>query len=144
MRISDWSSDVCSSDLFAGAALYINVAEQPARLGLDDRALLQQWVPSYRRGTMMQSNLALAAGAAGLISYWLEPDQLWLVGAALIVANWPFTFAAIMPITRRLTATAIDSSGAGERRAIERWGRLHAVRTGLGLASLAAYVAATA
>src|SRR3546814_16367567 len=107
MRISDWSSDVCSSDL--------------------------------RRGTMMQSNLALAAGAAGLISYWLEPDPLWLVGAALIVANWPFTFAAIMPITRRLTATAIDSSGAGERRAIERWGRLHAVRTGLGLASLAAY-----
>src|SRR3546814_14470070 len=82
MRISDWSSDVCSSDL--------------------------------RRGTMMQSNLALAAGAAGLISYWLEPDPLWLVGAALIVANWPFTFAAIMPITRRLTATAIDSSGAGE------------------------------
>lgn len=91
---------VSLSAMFAGAAFYINVAEQPARLGLDDRPLLQQWIPSYRRGTTMQSNLALAAGSAGLLSFWLERDVLWLAGAVLIVANWPFTFAFIMPITR--------------------------------------------
>lgn len=133
---------IALSAAFAGAALYINVAEQPARLRLDDRALLQQWIPSYGRGTMMQSNLALAAGAAGAVSFWLEPNPLWLVGAVLIVANWPFTFAAIMPITRRLAATPVERSGPEERRAIERWGKLHAVRTCLGLASLVAYLAA--
>ena len=134
---------VSLSAVFAGAALYINFAEQPARLRLDDRPLLQQWIPSYRRGTMMQSNLALAAGAAGLLSFGVERDVLWLVGAVLIVANWPFTFAFIMPITRRLSGISIESAGVEQRQAIERWGRLHMVRTCLGFASVAVYILAS-
>ena len=125
---------------FAGAALYVNVAEQPARLKLDDRSLLMEWKPSYQRGLNMQATLALVGGVLGLAAWWLANDWRFVVGALLILANWPYTLLGIRPTNDQLMAIPNEQADAGARRLIEYWGRLHAVRTALGIAATLAFV----
>ena len=125
--------------LFAGAASYINFAEQPARLMLDDRSLLTQWKPSYKRGFSMQSTLVIISGVSGLVACWLTLDLRWIAGAILILANWPYTIFGVMPTNHKLNAIGNDNAGAESRKLIEVWGGLHAVRTALGMAATLAY-----
>lgn len=130
---------LCAS-LFAGASLYINVAEHPARMKLDTGAALRQWAPSYQRATMMQAPLALVSLLSG-IATWLQgaPVQ-WLVAAVLIGLVVPFTFIVIMPTNKSLLDPRRDPGSADTRNLLIRWNRLHGVRTGLSLASCSLYL----
>ncbi len=125
---------------FAGAAFYINVAEQPARLKLDDKNLLKEWKPSYAGGFAMQGSLAVVSAVLGIAAAWLTRDWRWLVGSALILANWPYTIFGMMPTNHKLKAIAEDDAGPASRAMIKTWGWLHAVRTSLGFAATAAYL----
>jgi|SRR4051812_27006987 hypothetical protein len=123
---------------FTGAAIYVNVAEQPARLRLDDRALLTEWKPSYHRGAAMQASLALIGFVLGIAAWWQSANVGFLIGAAAMIAPWPWTLLVIKPVNDQLLATAPEQASAATHALIEKWGGLHAVRTGLGaIATLA-------
>ena len=126
--------------IFTGAAFYVNVAEQPARLTLDDRALLAEWKPSYAGGFAMQASLALASALFGLLAFWVTRDWRWLVGALVIFANWPYTLVVILPVNKRLEATPPDAANAESRALVETWGRLHAGRSALGVVATLVYL----
>lgn len=130
--------------LFTGAAFYVNFAEQPARLKLDDRALLAEWKPAYKRGFIMQASLAVIGFLLGAGAWWQAGSILFIIGGLVILANWPWTLLVIKPVNDALMATPLEKAGPQSRRLVEKWGTLHAVRTGLGALALAIFLASLA
>ncbi len=128
--------------VFSGAAIYVNLVEQPARFGLDDRALLAEWKPSYKRGFAMQAPLALAGFVLGVVGWWQTRDLLFLAGGIAMLANWPWTVFAINPVNGVLNAAEPAKADAQTRALIAKWGQLHAVRTAFGFAATSAILMA--
>jgi hypothetical protein len=58
---------------------------------------------------------------------------LWLLGGIVLVANWPYTLLRIKPTNNALMAMDRAAAPAEARGLIENWGRLHAVRSALGI-----------
>ena len=65
---------------------------------------------------------------------------MWLLGAVLIGLVVPFTFIAIMPTNHRLLEPGRDLASNETRALLEKWGKLHAVRSLLSLLASIVYV----
>ncbi len=129
-----------SAVLFCGAAIYINVAEHPARMGCDTKTAATVWAPSYKRATFMQASLAIVGFLAGAAVWLLGSGRIWLVGALLIGLVVPFTLLVIAPTNRRLLEPGRDLTSKETRALLEKWGKLHAVRSILSLLASVIYV----
>src|SRR2546427_10160770 len=123
-----------AAGLFAGAAVYVSSVEHPARIECGQALAVKEFGPSYRRGAVMQGGLGAVGLLAGVVA-WLQGAGLgWLVGAILLGALIPYTLVVIMPTNRRLLDATLDSSSGEIRELLARWGRLHALRTIVGVA----------
>src|SRR5215472_10051824 len=128
---------VLACALFTGAAVYITFIEHPARMQCGVELAATEFVPSYRRATVMQASCA-AVGLLASFAAWLAGSGFWwLVAGVLLGSVIPFTLIVILPTNKRLLSPELDRRSAEAEQLLARWGRLHAVRSVLsGLALL--------
>ena len=94
---------IFSCMIFAGAAIYINIAGAiPPVLNVGTELAATVFVPSYNRASLMQAALALISTFSSVIVWFLGGSTLWLVGAVFIFFVVPFTLIAIMPTNTKL------------------------------------------
>jgi hypothetical protein len=120
---------------FTGASFYVNWVEQPARLALDEQALLNEWRPSDSRGVALLAALALVAAIAGLIAYFEYQDVRWAFGALIIICSWPYTFFVMEPLSNQILSLR-GRDVAAARVLIRQWGIVESGLTAIGLVAV--------
>lgn len=123
--------------IFAGAAVYINLVEHPARIEMGTAAAVRQWRPSYRRATLMQASLAGVAFLASLGAWLVDRSVAVLAAGIAIGFVIPFTLIVIFPTNRQLEDPALDTGSLSTASVLAKWNRLHAVRSFASILALA-------
>lgn len=129
-----------AAGLFAGAAVYVSLVEHPARLSCGLSVAIAEFAPSYRRATVMQAALAVIGTIAALGRWGAGGRPGWLLGGVLLGSVIPFTLAVIRPTNQRLLDASLPKDSPEAAALLARWGRLHAVRTAVGLAAFATFL----
>ena len=119
---------------FVGAALYINLVEQPARLALDARSMVREWVPSNRRGFVLLSVLAIISACLASGEFAQTGDVRWLIGGTVVLASWPYSYYVVVPVNIWLCAVPASAAPSTVRELMWDWGLLEWGETLIGFA----------
>jgi uncharacterized membrane protein len=129
-----------SAGLFCGASIYINLVEHPARMSCGTALAVTEFAPSYKRATVMQVSLAVVSFLSAAIAWIINSAIYWLIGGILILMVIPFTIVVILPTNKKLLDTSLDKNSEYAKQLLNRWGRLHAVRSLLSMVSFLIYL----
>jgi uncharacterized membrane protein len=129
-----------AAGLFAGASLYVSVVQHPAWLECGSELAIKEFGPSTRRAAVLQGGFAVIGLVSGAVARLQGSGVGWLAGGILLGSLVPFTLVILIPINRRLLDPQLDPGSPEASELLVRWGRLHAVRTVVGVAAFAAFV----
>jgi len=122
-------TSVLACSLFAGAAVYVNLVEHPARMECGVEIAATEFRPSYRRGTIMLATLATLGLLSSIIAWLAGATFWWLIARVLLGSVVPFTLIVILPTNKLLLSATLEKQSAQAERLLARWGTLHAVRS---------------
>jgi hypothetical protein len=124
---------------FTGASFYVNWVEQPARLKLEEPALLSEWSPSDSRGVSLLAALALLAAIAGFFAYFGSQDVRWAFGAILMILSWPYAFFIMSPLDNQIRSLR-GSDVAAARALVRQWGLVESGLTAIGVVAVLIFI----
>jgi hypothetical protein len=124
-----------AASAFFGAALYINIVEQPARLALGPATMVREWARSNRRGFVMRATLAVIAAILAYVYFGRTGDVRWLIGGIVILASWPYAYFVMAPVNIWLCAIPASAARSAVREFMRDWGLLEWGQTAIGLAA---------
>jgi hypothetical protein len=109
---------------FLGAAIYVCVAEQPARLALPPSAMMKEFKGSDRRGPLLLSILAVASAILASIQFKMTGDVRWIIGGVIILSTWPYAYFVIVPVNVWLYVAPTRRADTRLRKLMRDWGLL--------------------
>ena len=121
---------------FLGAAVYIGLVEQPARLALGGRAMIKEWAQSNHRGMVMMSALAVVSAILAFIQFKTDGDVRWIIGGVIILASWPYAYFVMMPVNIWLCAVPLARPVSPVRKLMRAWGLLEWGQALIGFAAV--------
>jgi hypothetical protein len=124
-----------AASAFFGAALYINMVEQPSRLKLGSGSMVREWVHSNRRGFVMLAALAVLSAIPAYVHFGLTGDVRWLLGGFVILASWPYAYFVTLPVNIWLYVLPPSAARSAVRELMRDWGLLEWGQTAIGLAA---------
>jgi hypothetical protein len=124
---------------FTGASFYVNWVEQPARLKLDEEALLSEWGPSDSRGVLLLAAVALVSAIAGFVAYFETQDVRWAFGALVIIASWLYAFFVMSPLDNQIRSLR-GGEVAAARALVRQWGIVESGLTAIGAVAVLVFL----